>query len=328
MAEVLARVSDARRPAHRPVAHGPHGAGGQHLEHAGRRARGVGLPRRHHRRVLPRHGLPRGADGRQPVALGRGAARDRRAPAGDARARRATPPTSPAGSASSTSAPAGCARSAAPSARAPLTLISAISPPGGDFSEPVTQATLRVAGALWALDADARAPAPVPGGRLGDELLLYAERTRALVRSARSDADWPDAAARRRWSCSSATAELRDIAGLVGPEALQDADRLVLEVGAAGARGGARPERVRPERARSSPGEDVPARTAGRAARAHRARPRAHRGRRPVRASSTSAPCARALVGPARRARPAELAAASDGRRGRAGGHSAAEARP
>ncbi len=33
-----------------------------------------------------------------------------------------------------------------------VTLISAVSPPGGDFSEPVTQACLRVAGALWALD--------------------------------------------------------------------------------------------------------------------------------------------------------------------------------
>ena len=33
-----------------------------------------------------------------------------------------------------------------------LTFIGAISPPGGDFSEPVTQASLRVAGALWALD--------------------------------------------------------------------------------------------------------------------------------------------------------------------------------
>ena len=33
-----------------------------------------------------------------------------------------------------------------------VTLISAVSPPGGDFSEPVTQACLHVAGALWALD--------------------------------------------------------------------------------------------------------------------------------------------------------------------------------
>ncbi|MBI5047971.1 MAG: V-type ATP synthase subunit A [Deltaproteobacteria bacterium] len=35
-----------------------------------------------------------------------------------------------------------------------VTIVSAVSPPGGDFSEPVTQASLRVAGALWALDTD------------------------------------------------------------------------------------------------------------------------------------------------------------------------------
>ena len=34
-----------------------------------------------------------------------------------------------------------------------VTIVSAISPPGGDFSEPVTQAALRGTGALCALDA-------------------------------------------------------------------------------------------------------------------------------------------------------------------------------
>jgi V/A-type H+-transporting ATPase subunit A len=32
-------------------------------------------------------------------------------------------------------------------------VIGAVSPPGGDFSEPVTQNSLRIAGAFWALDA-------------------------------------------------------------------------------------------------------------------------------------------------------------------------------
>jgi V/A-type H+-transporting ATPase subunit A len=41
----------------------------------------------------------------------------------------------------------------APDREGSLTIIAAVSPPGGDFSEPVTQATLRVAGTLWALDA-------------------------------------------------------------------------------------------------------------------------------------------------------------------------------
>jgi V/A-type H+-transporting ATPase subunit A len=34
-----------------------------------------------------------------------------------------------------------------------VTIVSAVSPPGGDFSEPVTQGSLRIAGALWALNS-------------------------------------------------------------------------------------------------------------------------------------------------------------------------------
>ena len=51
-----------------------------------------------------------------------------------------------------------------------VTLISALSPPGGDFSEPVTQAALRVVGGALGARSGAGAPAPVPGGGLGDEL--------------------------------------------------------------------------------------------------------------------------------------------------------------
>ena len=35
-----------------------------------------------------------------------------------------------------------------------VTIIGAVSPPGGDFSEPITQNTLRIAGTFWALDAN------------------------------------------------------------------------------------------------------------------------------------------------------------------------------
>jgi V/A-type H+-transporting ATPase subunit A len=34
-----------------------------------------------------------------------------------------------------------------------VSIIGAVSPPGGDFSEPVTQSTLRVVKTFWALDA-------------------------------------------------------------------------------------------------------------------------------------------------------------------------------
>ena len=57
----------------------------EHLEHAGRRPRGVDLHRDHGGRVLPRPGLPRRADGRLDEPLGRGAARGLQPARGDAR---------------------------------------------------------------------------------------------------------------------------------------------------------------------------------------------------------------------------------------------------
>ena len=112
------RFRQARRSAPRHAGARSHGARRQHVEHAGRRARGVGLSRADHRRVLPRHGLPRRGDGRFAVALGRGAARDRLAPAADAgRGRLPHLPGQP-GRPACTSARGGCAAPASPSATA------------------------------------------------------------------------------------------------------------------------------------------------------------------------------------------------------------------
>jgi V/A-type H+-transporting ATPase subunit A len=97
----------------------------------------------------------------------------------------------------------------APDREGSLTIIAAVSPPGGDFSEPVTQATLRVAGTLWALDA-----------RLADLLSELESRT---------SANWGELRA-QTLALLQEGRNLRDIAGLVGPEALQDKDRLVLEI--------------------------------------------------------------------------------------------------
>ena len=84
MAELLHEFPRLIDRAHRAVHHGPHRDGREHVEHAGRRARGLGLSRHHDRRVLPRHGLSRRLAGRQPLALGGGVARDRRPPGRDA----------------------------------------------------------------------------------------------------------------------------------------------------------------------------------------------------------------------------------------------------
>jgi V/A-type H+-transporting ATPase subunit A len=109
-----------------------------------------------------------------------------------------------------------------------LTLISAVSPPGGDLSEPVSQATLRVAGTLWALDAELAHQRQFPAVDWSTSYSLLAEQT----------APWFAASVDPRWTTVRAQTlellqrdrELREIAGLIGPEALQDTDRLVLVV--------------------------------------------------------------------------------------------------
>ncbi len=108
-----------------------------------------------------------------------------------------------------------------------LTLISAISPPGGDFSEPVTQASLRVAGALWALDPTLAHQRQFPAVDWETSYSLHAEGTAAWF-AEHGGPEWP-ALRRETLELMQRERELRDIAGLIGPEALQDKDRLLLE---------------------------------------------------------------------------------------------------
>jgi V/A-type H+-transporting ATPase subunit A len=116
----------------------------------------------------------------------------------------------------------------APKRDGALTVISAISPPGGDFSEPVTQASLRVTGALWALDPALAHQRQFPAVDWETSYSLYAEATAGWF-AERAGADWPELR-RATLELLQRDRELREIAALVGPEALQDADRLLLEI--------------------------------------------------------------------------------------------------
>jgi V/A-type H+-transporting ATPase subunit A len=123
---------------------------------------------------------------------------------------------------------AGCVTAlGAPARNGSVTLISAVSPPGGDFSEPVTQASLRVVGALWALDPALAHQRQFPAVDWETSYSLYADATAAWF-AERTGADWPELR-RRTLELMQRDRELREIAGLVGPEALQDGDRLLLE---------------------------------------------------------------------------------------------------
>jgi V/A-type H+/Na+-transporting ATPase subunit A len=108
-----------------------------------------------------------------------------------------------------------------------LTVVAAVSPPGGDLSEPVTQATLRVVGTLWALDAALAHQRQFPAVDWGSSYSLHADQVAPWL-AREGGADWLDLR-RAVLELLQRGREIKDIAGLVGPEALQDSDRLVLE---------------------------------------------------------------------------------------------------
>jgi V/A-type H+-transporting ATPase subunit A len=122
---------------------------------------------------------------------------------------------------------AGCMRCLGrPVREGSVTLISAVSPPGGDFSEPVTQACLHVAGALWALDPALAHQRQFPAVDWETSFSLYAD---AIGRhfDATVNADW-SATRARLFALLQRDVELREVASVVGPDALEDRDRLLL----------------------------------------------------------------------------------------------------
>jgi V/A-type H+-transporting ATPase subunit A len=104
-----------------------------------------------------------------------------------------------------------------------VTIVGAVSPPGGDFSEPVTQASLRVCGALWALAPSLATQRHFPAIDWLTSYTLYAERLGAL-----GGAEW----LALREEASKLLARERELAEavqIVGLEALPESERAVLE---------------------------------------------------------------------------------------------------
>jgi V/A-type H+-transporting ATPase subunit A len=110
-----------------------------------------------------------------------------------------------------------------------VTVIGAVSPPGGDFSEPVTQATLRIVGTFWALDASLANRRHFPAINWGRSYSLYSEQVESWYRN--QVAENFVELRRRTMSLLQEEAALQEIVQLVGPDALQDNERLVIEAG-------------------------------------------------------------------------------------------------
>lgn len=109
-----------------------------------------------------------------------------------------------------------------------LTLMLSVSPPGGDFTEPVTQACLRAAGALFMLDTALAQRRHFPAIDWFRSFSLY-ESAMVGDFDRRVAADW---SARRQQvrTLLQQEARLREVAEIVGTEGLQDADRRVMDV--------------------------------------------------------------------------------------------------
>jgi V/A-type H+/Na+-transporting ATPase subunit A len=108
-----------------------------------------------------------------------------------------------------------------------VTIVGAVSPPGGDFSEPVTQSTMRVAGALWALDYPLAHSRHYPAINWNTSYSLYVDRLAPWF-SENVGRDWKGLR-ERLMGILAKEAELQEIVQLVGPDSLQEADRLTLE---------------------------------------------------------------------------------------------------
>jgi V/A-type H+-transporting ATPase subunit A len=108
-----------------------------------------------------------------------------------------------------------------------LTAVGAVSPPGGDLSEPVTQATLRVVKVFWGLDSTLAYRRHFPAINWLNSYSLYEDRLDEYYRREVGD-EWL-ILRNRAMRLLQEEAELEEIVRLVGVDALSDRDQLVLE---------------------------------------------------------------------------------------------------
>jgi len=108
-----------------------------------------------------------------------------------------------------------------------VTVAGAISPPGADFSEPVTQNTLRIVDALYSLDVSLANRRHFPAINWLTSYSLYAEAVKDWW--SKVSPEWADTRA-TALKLLQQEADLEEIVRLVGPEALPEGDKLLLLV--------------------------------------------------------------------------------------------------
>lgn len=108
-----------------------------------------------------------------------------------------------------------------------LTAVGAVSPPGGDLSEPVSQATLRIVKVFWGLDASLAYRRHFPAINWLLSYSLYLDNVADYFRDTLGE-QWNDMR-REAMRLLQEEAELEEIVRLVGVDALSARERLILE---------------------------------------------------------------------------------------------------
>ena len=108
-----------------------------------------------------------------------------------------------------------------------LSVIGAVSPPGGDISEPVSQATLRIVKVFWGLDSNLAYKRHFPAINWLTSYSLYLDDMEKWF-NAEVAGDWMDNR-QKMMGLLQEEAELDEIVKMVGMDALSPSDRLKME---------------------------------------------------------------------------------------------------
>ena len=108
-----------------------------------------------------------------------------------------------------------------------LSAIGAVSPPGGDISEPVSQGTLRIVKVFWALDADLAYQRHFPAINWLTSYSLYLDNVAGWFNK-NVEPDWMDMR-QKLMNLLQDEASLNEIVKMVGMDALSPGDRLKME---------------------------------------------------------------------------------------------------
>lgn len=108
-----------------------------------------------------------------------------------------------------------------------LSVIAAVSPPGGDLSEPVTQSTLKVTKVFWGLDAGLASKRHFPSINWLTSYSLYGEDIKDYM-AKNVGTDWHEMR-EEAMGILQEEARLEDIIKLVGMDALSGAERVILD---------------------------------------------------------------------------------------------------